>query len=52
MDRQVYLVDVRKAIMDKSVHAYNKVYVVYGRKPFEGEGKGKSKSSEKGRRRK
>ncbi|KAF2427679.1 S-adenosyl-L-methionine-dependent methyltransferase [Tothia fuscella] len=30
---EVYLVKVRKAIADKNVHAYHKVYVVYGRKP-------------------
>ncbi|KAF2100116.1 S-adenosyl-L-methionine-dependent methyltransferase [Rhizodiscina lignyota] len=30
---EVYLVDVRKALQDKRVHAYQKVYVVWGRKP-------------------
>jgi SAM-dependent methyltransferase len=35
--KQVYLVNVRKAIQDKNVHAYNKVYVVWGRKPYPGE---------------
>ncbi|KAF2144413.1 uncharacterized protein K452DRAFT_316415 [Aplosporella prunicola CBS 121167] len=30
---EVYLVQVRKAISDRSIHAYHKVYVVWGRKP-------------------
>jgi ubiquinone/menaquinone biosynthesis C-methylase UbiE len=30
---EVYLVNVRKAISDRSVHIYHKVYVVWGRKP-------------------
>ncbi|KAH8651931.1 S-adenosyl-L-methionine-dependent methyltransferase [Tricladium varicosporioides] len=30
---EVYLVNVRKGISDRRVHAYNKVYVVWGRKP-------------------
>ncbi|CAI6338941.1 unnamed protein product [Periconia digitata] len=34
---EVYLVQVRKALSDRSVHAYNKIYVVYGRKPRTGE---------------
>lgn len=34
---QVYLVDVRKAISDRNIHAYHKIYVVWGRKPEEGE---------------
>lgn len=34
---EVYLVNVRKAIQDKSVHAYHRIFVVWGRKPFEGE---------------
>lgn len=31
---QMMLVPVRKAISDQSVHAYNKFYVVLGRKPY------------------
>ncbi|TVY57205.1 Secondary metabolism regulator LAE1 [Lachnellula cervina] len=34
---EVYLVNVRKAIQDKRVHAYHKVFVVWGRRPLEGE---------------
>ncbi|KAK5276951.1 hypothetical protein LTR16_010468, partial [Cryomyces antarcticus] len=34
---EVYLVDVRKAISDRSVHAYHKIFVVWGRKPKAGE---------------
>jgi metalloendopeptidase OMA1, mitochondrial len=30
-------VNVRKAIQDKRVHAYHKIYVVWGRKPLDGE---------------
>ncbi|KAL2073303.1 hypothetical protein VTL71DRAFT_10627 [Oculimacula yallundae] len=30
---EVYLVNVRKSISDRSVHAYLRVYVVWGRKP-------------------
>ncbi|KAK7529926.1 S-adenosyl-L-methionine-dependent methyltransferase [Phyllosticta citribraziliensis] len=30
---EVYLVQVRKAISDRNVHAYHKMYVVWGRKP-------------------
>jgi len=30
---EVYLVKVRRAIADKNVHAYHKIYVVWGRKP-------------------
>ncbi|KIW02743.1 uncharacterized protein PV09_05815 [Verruconis gallopava] len=30
---EVYLVDVRRSIMDRSVHAYHSIYIVYGRKP-------------------
>ncbi|KAF1988303.1 putative TAM domain methyltransferase [Aulographum hederae CBS 113979] len=37
---EVYLVNVRKAIQDRSVHGYQKVYVVWGRKPFPGETEG------------
>ena len=29
--------NVRKAIQDKNVQAYHKVYVVWGRKPLDGE---------------
>jgi hypothetical protein len=31
------LVPVRQAISDHSVHAYNKFYVVWGRKPYPNE---------------
>ncbi|OQD74197.1 hypothetical protein PENDEC_c012G06184 [Penicillium decumbens] len=34
---EVFLVDVRKAIQDKNVHAYTDFYVVTGRKPLPGE---------------
>ncbi|KAG9237014.1 S-adenosyl-L-methionine-dependent methyltransferase [Amylocarpus encephaloides] len=34
---EIGMVDVRKDIKDKSIHGYVPVYVVYGRKPFEGE---------------
>lgn len=34
---EVYLVHVRKSISDRSVHGYNKIYVVWGRKPFDDE---------------
>ncbi|KAF4614411.1 hypothetical protein G7Y89_g15325 [Cudoniella acicularis] len=34
---EVYLVNVRKSISDKRVHAYHRVHVVWGRKPFPGE---------------
>ncbi|KAK4226499.1 hypothetical protein QBC38DRAFT_366292 [Podospora fimiseda] len=34
---EVSLVDVRKSLLDKKVHAYHKLYVVYGRKPGDGE---------------
>lgn len=37
---EVYLVDVRKSISDRNVHAYHKVFVVWGRKPFDHEVKG------------
>ncbi|KAI9701939.1 MAG: hypothetical protein M1836_001283 [Candelina mexicana] len=30
---EVYLVNVRKSLKDRRVHAYHKVYVVWGRKP-------------------
>lgn len=37
--QQVYLVDIRKALVEKPprVHAYHKFYVVWGRKPYPGE---------------
>ena len=35
--KQVYLVNVRRAISDRKVHAYHRVFVVWGRKPFDGE---------------
>ena len=34
---EVFLVDVRKCIKDRNVHAYQKMYVVYGRRPSEEE---------------
>ncbi|OCK86192.1 S-adenosyl-L-methionine-dependent methyltransferase [Lepidopterella palustris CBS 459.81] len=34
---EVYLVQVRKALSDRNVHAYHKIFVVWGRKPEEGE---------------
>ncbi|RFU28532.1 hypothetical protein B7463_g7822, partial [Scytalidium lignicola] len=34
---EVYLVNIRKCVMDKNVHCYSKVHVVWGRKPFPGE---------------
>ncbi|KAJ5041143.1 uncharacterized protein L3040_005696 [Drepanopeziza brunnea f. sp. 'multigermtubi'] len=34
---EVYLVNVRSAISDRSVHAYHRAYVVWGRKPLESE---------------
>ncbi|KAI0134641.1 S-adenosyl-L-methionine-dependent methyltransferase [Xylariales sp. AK1849] len=34
---QMMLVPVRKALSDTSVHAYQKFYIVYGRKPFPNE---------------
>ncbi|KAF2758106.1 S-adenosyl-L-methionine-dependent methyltransferase [Pseudovirgaria hyperparasitica] len=34
---EVDLVNVRKAISDRSVHAYLKIYVVWGRKPYPNE---------------
>jgi hypothetical protein len=34
---EVFLVHIRKCLSDKKVHAYHKIYVVWGRKPLEGE---------------
>jgi SAM-dependent methyltransferase len=34
---EVFLVDVRKCLSERQVHAYHKIYVVWGRKPLEGE---------------
>lgn len=34
---EVFLIDVRKCIKDRNVHAYQKMYVVYGRRPTEQE---------------
>lgn len=31
--KQVYLVNVRKGLANRHVHAYHKLYVVYARKP-------------------
>lgn len=36
---EVFLVDVRRSIQDRSVHAYMNFYVVTGRKPLPNEGK-------------
>ena len=36
---EVFLIDVRKCIKDRNVHAYQKMYVVYGRRPSEEEEK-------------
>lgn len=44
--QQVYLVNVRKSIPNRNVHAYNKIYVVWGRKPEEGEKSSSSTSEE------
>lgn len=41
---EVYLVNVRKSVSDRSVHAYHRVFVVWGRKPFEYELKGKEEN--------
>lgn len=35
---EVFLINVRKAMADRNVHAYHRIYVVWGRKPKEGEG--------------
>lgn len=42
---EVFLVDVRKCIKDRNVHAYQKMYVVYGRRPSEEEEKVLKKAS-------
>ena len=34
---EVYLVNVRKSLADKDVHAYHRLYVIWGRKPLKGE---------------
>lgn len=34
---EVFLVNVRKSIQNRNVHAYHNLYVVYGRKPLPGE---------------
>lgn len=44
---EVFLVNVRKCLSDKRVHAYHKVYVVWGRKPLQGEKKGTEAASPK-----
>jgi hypothetical protein len=31
--KQVYLVNVRKSLTNRQIHAYHKLYVVYARKP-------------------
>jgi hypothetical protein len=31
--KQVYLVNVRKCLANRHIHAYHKLYVVYARKP-------------------
>ncbi|KAF5873055.1 putative tam domain methyltransferase protein [Botrytis fragariae] len=43
---EVYLVNVRKSIPNRNVHAYNKIYVVWGRKPEESEKRPSSTSEE------
>ncbi|TGO39390.1 hypothetical protein BHYA_0055g00460 [Botrytis hyacinthi] len=43
---EVYLVNVRKSIPNRNVHAYNRIYVVWGRKPEEGEKSSSSTSEE------
>ncbi|KAF7870316.1 hypothetical protein EAF04_004062 [Stromatinia cepivora] len=43
---EVYLVNVRKSIPNRSVHAYHKIYVVWGRKPEEKEKTSPSSTSE------
>ncbi|TGO73401.1 hypothetical protein BELL_0364g00060 [Botrytis elliptica] len=43
---EVYLVNVRKSIPNRNVHAYNKIYVVWGRKPEESEKFSSSTSQE------
>jgi hypothetical protein len=35
---EMFLVDVRRAMMDEDVHAYFDLHVVYGRKPLDGGG--------------
>jgi metalloendopeptidase OMA1, mitochondrial len=42
---EVFLVDVRNCIKDRNVHAYQKMYVVYGRRPSEEEEKSMKKMS-------
>lgn len=37
---KVDLVDVRREIQDTRVHSYEPLYIVWGRKPFPGEGRG------------
>jgi hypothetical protein len=34
---EIFLIDVRKSIKDRYVHAYNNIHVVYGRRPSEEE---------------
>lgn len=34
---EVYLVHIRKALSDRNVHAYHKIFIVWGRKPFDHE---------------
>lgn len=43
---EVFLVDVRKCIKDRNVHAYQKMYVVYGRRPSKEEENVGKKTSE------
>lgn len=42
---EVFLVNVRKALFDPSVHAYNRVHVVVGRKPGAGSNSGSTGGS-------
>ncbi|ERF72485.1 hypothetical protein EPUS_07694 [Endocarpon pusillum Z07020] len=44
---EVFLIDVRKCIKDRNVHAYQKMYVVYGRRPSEEEEKAMMKKPSK-----
>ncbi|KAK3985036.1 S-adenosyl-L-methionine-dependent methyltransferase [Cladorrhinum sp. PSN332] len=39
---EVSLVNVRKSLLDRRIHAYHKLFVVYGRKPFDNEMAGRS----------
>ena len=48
---EVYLVNVRKSISDRRVHAYHRMFVMYGRKPWPEEvGKAGSAKQKEGKR--